>query len=616
MPNNHLAFFGRMSGMAPRARVAMYKVCWETLDPLVGGCFTSDSAAAMDQATADGVDGLNFSISGSTTSFTNAVETAFRNAATAGVFVSTSAGNSGPGASTVAHASPWASTVANGSHDRNSEATLALGNGQTFLGVSTAPNAAGPAPLIRSQDAGLSGANADSVRLCFSSTWAGGPNNLDPAKVSGKIVVCERGVNDRVDKSKAVQEAGGVGMVLVNVGVNTLNADFHSVPTVHLQDAVINGVNPRTAVQTYAQQPGATASISQAMVTTQPAPITSGTSSRGPSLAAGGDILKPDMMAPGSDVLAAVAPPNNANQLFALYSGTSMSAPHVLGVGMLLKQLHPTWSPMMIKSALMTTGTNILDTGITEATRIFRQGAGQIRPNNANNPGLVFDSDSDDWTAFLCGATTSVPQATCNALIAAGHSTNPSDLNQASIAIGDLVGSETVRRTATNVSSSAVTYTASVTPPPGVNVVVNPSSLTLNPGQSGTFNVTFTRTTAAFGTYVGGQLTWTGGGHNVRIPLVVRPLILSVASQLASNGSPMNVPVRFGYDGPFTAVPRGMVPAVQQQGMVGDDPGNNFMPGGPGTVSFDVVVPAGTTYARFALFDANTSGMGNDDLDL
>ncbi|MDQ3119835.1 MAG: S8 family serine peptidase, partial [Verrucomicrobiota bacterium] len=609
LPDNHLAFLGRVSGMAPRARIAVYKVCWETRDPLVGGCFTSDSVAAIDQATADGVDGINFSISGTTTNFNAPVEVAFRNAAQAGVFVSTSAGNSGPGASTVAHPSPWAITVANGSHDRITVATLTLGDGQTFTGVSSAPNGVGPAPLINAQDAGAASApSANSVNLCFSATWNNGPASLDPAIVSGKIVVCERGTNDRVDKSRAVAEAGGIGMVLVNTSANTLNGDFHSVPSVHLDHI------QRTPVQTYAATSGATASISQAVVTTQPAPFTAGSSSRGPSLAAGGDILKPDVMAPGSDVLAAVAPPNNGNQLFALYSGTSMSAPHVLGVGILLKQQHTSWSPMMIKSALMTTGTNILDTGISEATRITRQGAGQIQPNNATNPGLVFDSNINDWTAFLCGATTSVPQATCNGLVAAGFSTNPSDLNMASIAIGDLVGSETVKRTVTNVSSSGVTYTASVTPPPGVNVVVNPTSLTLSPGQTGSFNVTFTRTNAASGTYVGGQLTWTGGGHTVRIPLVARPVIIAVASTATSSGSPMSLPVRFGYDGPFNATPRGLIPATLQQGTVSDDPNDSFIPGGPGTTSFDVVVPAGTTYARFALFDTHTDG--NDDLDL
>ncbi|HEX8678373.1 MAG TPA: S8 family serine peptidase, partial [Chthoniobacterales bacterium] len=367
-PNNHLAALGPMSGMAPRARIAVYKVCWETMDPASGGCFSNDSLAAMDQATADGVDALNFSISGNATNFNQMTEVGMRNAAAAGVFVATSAGNDGPGASTVAKPGPWNINVANGQHDRLQASRLTLGNGQTYDGVSTTTSAAGPAPLIRSADAGAATApTADSVALCFSKTWNNGPASLDPAKVTGKIVVCDRGTNDRVDKSKAVQEAGGIGMVLVNVTSNTLNADTHSVPTVHLDHTT------RTPIHTYAQTANATATISASFLTTTPAPITASGSSRGPSLAAGGDILKPDMMAPGTDILAAVAPPGNGNQSFALYSGTSMASPHVAGIGMLLKQQHPNWSPMMIKSALMTTGYDVLDPSLTVANRIFRQ---------------------------------------------------------------------------------------------------------------------------------------------------------------------------------------------------------------------------------------------------
>ena len=179
---------------------------------------------------------------------------------------------------------------------------------------------------------------------------------LDPAKVAGKIVVCDRGVTARVNKSLAVQEAGGVGMILVNTSVNSLNADFHFVPTVHLQST------DRAAVKAYAATAGATATINQAtIIYNAPAPFTASFSSRGPLAAGGGDLLKPDVIAPGQDILAAVAPPGNAGRDFNLYSGTSMSSPHVAGLAALLKDLHPDWTPMMIKSALMTTGYDVLD---------------------------------------------------------------------------------------------------------------------------------------------------------------------------------------------------------------------------------------------------------------
>src|SRR4029450_2230047 len=139
-----------------------------------------------------------------------------------------------------------------------------------------------------------------------------------------------------------------------------------------------------------------------------PAPFTAAFSSRGPSRAGGGDLLKPDLIAPGQDILASVGPPNNAGRAVDMRSGTSMSSPHVAGLGALLKNLHPNWSPMMIKSALMTTGSDVLDGGVpapnTNPVLIFRQGAGHVEPNSAADPGLVFDHGFLDWLAMLCRA--------------------------------------------------------------------------------------------------------------------------------------------------------------------------------------------------------------------
>ncbi len=229
--------------------------------------------------------------------------------------------------------------------------------------------------------------------------------------------------------------------------------------------------------------PGATATINQAtIVYNVPAPFTASFSSRGPLRAGGGDLLKPDLIAPGQDILAAVAPPGNAGRDFDLYSGTSMSSPHVAGLGALMKDLHPGWSPMAIKSALMTTAYDVLDGPNTNPLVIFRQGAGHVQPNSAADPGLVFNSGWNDWIAFICATQPQGLTGTCNALWNAGYSKNASDFNGASIAIGDLAGIETVSRTVTNVGSAAATYTASFTGMDGFNVVVSPSSLTLAKG--------------------------------------------------------------------------------------------------------------------------------------
>jgi subtilisin family serine protease len=606
------SIFGTISGMAPRARIAAYKALWSTQDASTASGSTPDLVAAIDQAVADGVDVINYSISGTQTNFADPVEISFLFAADAGIFVSESAGNSGPTVATVAHPGPWTTTVAAGTHNRDGQGSVTLGNGTTYNGASIA-TAVGPAPLVNASAVGVAGADPDALRLCFTAGDNGGTAVLDPAKVAGKIVVCERGVNARVNKSLAVKQAGGVGMILVNTSPNSINADFHFVPTVHLPDT------NRVAVETYAGTAGATATINQStIVFNAPAPFTATFSSRGPLLAGGGDVLKPDVIAPGQDILAAVAPPGQAGLDFNLLSGTSMSAPHVAGVAALLKDLHPTWSPMAVKSSLMTSASDVLDGPNTNPLVIFRQGAGHIKPNSAADPGLVYDAGFLDWLAFLCGTTTAVNPASCTTLKNAGFSFDPSDYNSASIAIGDLAGTQTITRKVTNVGGAAATYTASVTGLAGVTAVVTPASLTLNPGQTKSYTVAFTRGTAALNAYVGGQLTWTDGTHNVRSPIVVKPVALAAPAEVSGNGGNISYDVKFGYAGTFTATARGLIPAATENATVADDPTDNFDTAHPadnqGIHTHDVVVPAGTTYARFSLFDEFTDG--NDDLDL
>lgn len=575
---------GLVSGMAPRARVAVYKVCWG-IGGAPAGCYGSDSVAAIEQAVADGVDVLNFSISGSRTSSLDPVEVAFLFAADAGVFVAASAGNSGPTASTVAHNTPWLTTVAAGTKDRQFEATATLGNGAAYTGIGL--GAAVPsAPLILSTDAGLPGANPTAVQLCFNAADAGAAV-LDPAKVAGKIVVCDRGGNNRVNKSDAVKAAGGVGMILTNTtSAQSLNADLHTVPTVHLASA------SRAAVWAYAATPSPTASLSAGQLVPVNAPDVAGFSSRGPALAAAGNLLKPDIMAPGVDVLAAMSPIEGGEN-FGFLSGTSMSSPHIAGIAALYKQKYPGWSPAAIRSALMTTASQTRTDATPIAGGAFAYGAGQVVPNAAVNPGLVYDSGFNDWLAYLCG-TGELTASYCPSI-----AINPSNLNYPSIAIGAMAGAQTVTRTVKNVGTAPATYTASVSGLSGIDVTL-PAAFTIAPGASHTYSVSFTTNSAPLNAYVQGALVLSSNlGHVVRSPVVIRPVAMAAPAQVGGSYS-----VNFGYTGAFSATGSGLVPAATYTGSVATG----------GQVVFNVPLPAGLTYARFSLFNSAVSQPSDLDL--
>jgi hypothetical protein len=247
---------------------------------------------------------------------------------------------------------------------------------------------------------------------------------------------------------------------------------------------------------------------------------------------------------------------------------------------------------------------------------IFRQGGGHVQPNSAANPGLVYNSGFNDWLAFLCGTTTGVNPASCAALVGAGYSTDPSNLNSASIAVGDLPGSQTITRNVTNVGGSPATYTSSVNGMAGFTVVVSPSSFSINPGQTKTYTVTITNVSAPLNIYRGGQLRWSdGAGHVVRSPIVVRPVALGAPASVSGTGGPINYNVLFGYTGAFSATARGLVPATLTSGNVSDDPTDSACSlASPNAVLIPVVVPAGTTYARFSLFDADVNPGSDIDL--
>jgi len=581
---------GTASGMAPGAKVAMYKICWEAKPGASPGCFNGDSVAAIDDAVADGVDVINYSVGGtSESSPLDVVEQAYRRAANVGVFVANSAGNSGPGASTLDHPSPWLTTVA-ASTFRLAENVVELGNGARYVGVSTTGIMPTQTPLITSLAAKLASASDADARLCV-------PGTLDPAKAIGKVVHCDRGVVARIDKSFEVKRAGGVAMVMTNTSPNSLNGDFHAVPSVHLPDT------DRPAILAYAALPGATAAIVavKAGESSTQIPEVTTFSSRGPSTTTGGDILKPDIAAPGNDVLAAVAPPSNHGRSYDFMSGTSMASPHIAGIGALIKAAHPTWSPAAVKSALMTSARD----HATDADP-FAQGAGFVQPNGAVDPGLVFDAAPTDWRRYMVGLGVrfAPPNDTLTPL-------DGSDLNQASLAIGALAGRQTVTRRVTNVGSSSETYTVSENVS-GLSIVSDVPSFTLAPGASQVLNLTVTREDAPIGEWAKGSLTLTGGTHTVRIPVAVRPVAISAPSEISGTGLSGSVTysVTPGFTGTLDTSVIGLAGATPVSDTVAQ--GAFDTTAGPANKVYTLTVPTGTAIARFDLDDVTNT----DDLDL
>jgi len=592
---------GRISGVAPGAKIAAYKACYEGPDPSVTTddiCALSDLVAAIDQAVADGVDVINYSIGGGAASTVLAPEDiAFFNAAAAGVFVSVSAGNDGPDSSTADHASPWYTTVA-ASTIPTWEGTVAFdGFAQAGASVSVPFGKTVTGPSIYAGDAAASGA-ADAA-LCL-------PGSLDPAKVAGHIVVCDRGNNARAEKSQVVKDAGGIGMVLVNVpgGADSLDNDFHVVPTVHLAAAY------REAVLAYVQggtdRPISLIGENTTGVTT-PVPQIAGFSSRGPMLADGSDIMKPDVAAPGVAILAATNNAPDEKPTFGILSGTSMAAPHVAGLAALYLGERPNATPAEIKSAMMTTAYDTVNSDGSKNTDPFQQGAGQVDPKRYFDPGLLYLNGVGDWTAYLEGkGLADFP----------GDPIDGSDLNIASFSIGSLASAQTVTRTVT--ATEKGTFTASVDLP-GVNVTVEPSTLKFSrAGQTATYTVTFDNQSAPVEQWATGSLTWTSRKNTVRSPIAVFPVTADAPAEASGTGvdGATTVEITPGLTGDLALNLSGLTPfelLADPDGRVEGHSGDEASGDENKDVAWIVDVPEGTTLSRFDLDSSDDTG---SDLDL
>ncbi len=582
--------FGHISGMAPAAGLSIYKACWSAPDPNGDGCDTADTVKAIDQAVQDGVDVINYSIGGTTSSLGDAVELAFLNAAAANVFVAASAGNSGPAAGTVQHPSPWVTTVGANTHDVF-QGGIKLGNGQTLVGAMLSNENVGPAPLVYAADAPAAGVAAARAALCY-------PGSLDAQRVDGAIVVCDRGTTSRVSKSEAVDQSGGAAMVLVNTGPGSVDADLHHVPTVHVDQAA------GRVVKAYVAQSGdaATGTIVADATNSPEVPTVADFSGRGPTTVAGGDLLKPDLTAPGVSVVSAVTPVGGSGQLWDVESGTSIAAPHAAGLAAVVRAAEPTWSPATIKSAMMTTAAPLVG-----PNNSLTRGAGELDSRNLLQPGLVYSSGLSDWTDLLRGDGIRLDGGRHTARLDA------TELNQPSIAVGDLVGSEQVTRTVTNVGTTTETYTSSLEGLHGVASSISPASLTVAPGRSASFTITFTaKKTASYGTFTTGALTWRDSrGTTVTSPVAVRPQLASTPAELTGSGRHGSATITgvAGVTGTIRASTSGLVGSTPVS--LDLQPGT-FSPQHPATSVSTAVetltIPPGSRAARFQVLAQRSGG--------
>ncbi|XP_047979923.1 subtilisin-like protease SBT1.7 [Salvia hispanica] len=531
---------GTARGMAKHARVAAYKVCW------LGGCLSSDILMAMDKAIEDGVHILSLSLGGSVNDyFLDTVAIGAFAAASKGVFVSCSAGNGGPRPGSLSNVAPWITTVGAGTMDRQFPSYITLGNGRKLTGESLYSGKLLPVSLVPLVYAGNI-SKASNGNLCIE-------GGLIQEKAKGKIVVCDRGLNPRAQKGLAVKEAGGIGMILANTEAfgEELVADAHFIPTAAVGQA------PGEEIKKYAfseANPTATVASGRTQLGVQPSPVLAAFSSRGPNPITP-DILKPDLIAPGVNILGGwtgkVGPTGLAEDTrhvdFNIVSGTSMSCPHISGLAALVKAAHPEWSPAAIKSALMTTaynryknGERIKDIATGKPSTPFGYGAGHVDPLSALHPGLVYDATTSNYVDFLCAIGYSSRMIKLVAKqeyqCKAGVKYSVADLNYPSFAVpletasgprgGGGGGSSALTfvkytRSLTNVGDPA-TYKASVSQETdSVTIKVQPEVLSFSaPNEKKTYTVTFAATSMPSGTSSFAHLEWSDGKHTVGSPIV------------------------------------------------------------------------------------------------
>ncbi|KAF7830795.1 subtilisin-like protease SBT3.3 [Senna tora] len=516
---------GTVRGGAPQARLAMYKVCWSLY---IGGvCAAADLLKAFDEAIHDGVDVLSMSIGSDLPLYSdidvhNGITIGAFHAVANGISVICSAGNQGPDAQTVQSPAPWLLTVAASTVDRSFPTPITLGNNWTTLGQG----------MFTGKDTGFITLVYPEVSEFLNPRHCGSLSPND-TWVSGNVVLCfifgyqYSGIQDA---AWTVREAGALGIIAATNPSTSPDSCGSNFPCVQVSHEI--GMQMLYYIRS-TRSPTVRISPSKTHIGRPVSTSIAEFSSRGPSPIAPA-ILKPDIAAPGVNILAAVAP---GKRSVAFMSGTSMSAPHVSGVVALLKSLHPNWSPAALKSAIMTTAWTTDPSGEPifvegEPMKLadpFDFGSGIVNPNRAADPGLVYDMDVADYVQYLCAMGYSNPIISHQTgLPISCPAKRPSmlDINLPSITIPSLRTSTTIVRTVTNVGPVNSLYKAVVEAPVGITLAVQPDTLVFNSTvKTITFTIVVSSSHHVSTGYLFGSLTWYDRKHAVRSPISVRTQI-------------------------------------------------------------------------------------------
>lgn len=462
--NRHTATYGgidvEIQGVAPHANIVAYKVC----NP---GCPGSASIAAVNSAILnDQVDVLNYSISGSDDPWNDDVDLAFLDATTAGIFVSASAGNSGPGASTVAKTGPWNASVGASTHGRVVANVLKVT-------APTTPDELQNIPSLPGEDVVFT----DDVNapLKYDVNNNDGCAAFTSGYFENSYALVQRGGCTFAEKVVNASNAGAVGVVVYNnqpgPPINMAHGENpFAVPCVMIDLDYGNLLR-----QYVLDNPSATIFIakeSSFIIEPTYVDIMASFSSRGPSKF---ELLKPDYVAPGVNILAAVAAEGGNVATYDLLQGTSMSSPHGAGAAALMVALNPTWSVAEIKSALAASADPdaLLDNDLVAEADPFDEGSGLLNLTLASRIGLVLDETIDNYEA-------------ANPAIGG----DPKTLNQPSMVNYDCKGTCTWTRTVTSVASVDTTYTAAYDVPAGMTLTVSPETFTIAPGADQVLTIT------------------------------------------------------------------------------------------------------------------------------